>query len=96
MADEAVDPSRLDAAYQALDSAIQDVLGAEGWEGVLGDWIVCFVTQRLNEAGESLTTDGHLVSPANSVAHYRLLGLVDYTHEVLRRQIFDGDDTGGS
>lgn len=89
-----MEPSRLDAAYQALDLAIQNVLGIEGWEGVLGDWIVCFVAQRLDGDGNSLTTHGHMVSPANSVAHYRLLGLVDYTHEVLHRQIFD-ESAGG-
>jgi hypothetical protein len=89
MADEAA----LKEAHRALDDAIRRVVEISGGDnGIVVEWIACVATQRIDDDGTSLTLTDFIVDPDNNAPHYRLLGLVDYVHALLRKNALEEDE----
>lgn len=86
------DETGLKEAYRELDDAIRRVVELSSSDDhILVEWIVCHASQRIGEDGTSYTLTDFIVDPDNNAPHYRLMGLVDFVHELLKQQAMDGD-----
>lgn len=78
------------AAYRKLEEAIHEVADAEGFEGVLTEWVVVAASQRYDEDGDGITQVGTLLPDGGgTVAYHRLMGLLDYALTRCRKVVAD-------
>ncbi|RSR98032.1 hypothetical protein EF913_28290 [Streptomyces sp. WAC04189] len=90
MADQA---SELKAAYQRLDTAINEVARLETFEGVMTEWIVVVACQRYDAEGDGITQVGTLVPDGGGhVPYHRSMGLLDYVLTRMRAEVARDDD----
>ena len=83
------------AAYRKLEEAIHAVTDAEGFQGVLVEWIVVAASQRYDEDGDGITQVGTLLPDGGgAVPYHRVIGLLDYALTRCRKEVAaDVDDS---
>ncbi|MGW2170401.1 hypothetical protein ACWC1C_07695 [Streptomyces sp. NPDC001705] len=90
MADQAAE---LKAAYQRLETAIDEVARLESFEGVMTDWIVVCASQRYDNDGDGLSQVGTLLPEGGGhVPYHRSMGLLDYALTRMRAEIARDDE----
>lgn len=79
------DDPGLKAAYQRLEDAILAVARAEGFDGVLTEWVVITSHRRFGDDGTTICQNGKLL-PSGEIPHHHVMGLLDFELTRLRAQ----------
>lgn len=81
------------AAYRKLEEAIHEVAEAEGFQGVLIEWVVVAASQRYDEDGDGITQVGTMLPDGGgAIPYHRLMGLLDYALTRCRKEVASDDD----
>lgn len=83
----------LKAAYQRLETAIDEVARLESFEGVMTEWVVVCASQRYADDGAGVTQVGTLLPDGGGhVPYHRTMGLLDYALSRMRAEVARDDE----
>ena len=81
----AADPAQLEAAYDNLEAAINEVCRLEGFDGVMTEWVTLTCHQNFDDDGDGIARYGTLLPHGGrQVPHHRVMGLLDFQLTRLR------------
>lgn len=80
----------LQEAIAALDKAVRDAADVSELDGMVVDWVVCIVSRDI--ADDDAHTVGYITDVSSGgTPDYRVIGLLEYCRDILRREIMNGD-----
>lgn len=80
---------KIQDAIAALDKAIRDAADASELDGMVVDWVVCIASRDM--AKDDAHTVGYLTDSASGTPDYRVIGLIEYCRDILRRDIINDE-----
>jgi hypothetical protein len=78
--------------YKKIEDALHKIIKLQGRAGVLTDYVILSAVQSLDEDGTFLTNTGWHTNPENGVPYHRMMGLVEYNRELLKKEAVEADD----
>lgn len=90
-------------AYADLERAIEAVLRIRGAQGVLTEYVTLAGVQSIDDEGDTTGSVMMVLPMGGGLPYHRVMGLIDYTHTVLRAEVArnelgiggeDDDDAG--
>lgn len=93
----------LKQAYKELEAAIDRVLRLRGVEGLLTEYVTLCGVQSIDDEGDTTGSVMMVLPMGGGLPYHRVMGLLDYTHTVLRAEVArnemgtgtDDDDDAG-
>lgn len=90
-------------AYADLEHAIEAVLRLRGARGVLTEYVTLCGVQTIDDDGDTAGSVMMILPMGGGLPYHRVMGLIDYTHTVLRAEVArnelglgtDDDDDAG-
>lgn len=74
-------------AYAELERAIERVLRLRGAEGILTEYVTLAGVQTIDDEGDTAGSVMMILPMGGGLPYHRVMGLVDYTHTVLRAEV---------
>lgn len=74
-------------AYRELEVAIERVLRLRGAKGILTEYITLCGVQTIDDEGDTAGSVMMILPMGGGLPYHRVLGLLDYTHTVLRAEV---------
>ena len=74
-------------AYAELERAIERVLRLRGAEGILTEYVTLAGVQTVDDEGDTAGSVMMILPMGGGLPYHRVMGLVDYTHTVLRAEV---------
>jgi hypothetical protein len=74
-------------AYRELEAAIERVLRLRGATGVLTEYVTLCGVQTIDDEGDTAGSVMMVLPMGGGLPYHRVMGLLDYTHTVLRAEV---------
>lgn len=74
-------------AYAELERAIERVLRLRGAKGLLTEYVTLCGVQTIDDEGDTAGSVMMVLPMGGGLPYHRVMGLIDYTHTVLRAEV---------